>query len=146
MALWHNNQLISKTKTDVKKNTQEPVFEKIVYFDLPELDDDGLKGIKLDFAVMDKDWGKDDLIGRLVIGGENCVGTGLQHWNQIISSPLQEIEMWHPLCDLGAITTKITIKSDNQGSLESDMDKTLPSDEVPTHIFIYIYTIFKKIL
>ena len=143
MSLWHKDKLIEKAKTDTVNNTQNPVFNNtgLVFFDLSDLNEEGLKNIKLEFKVKDEDLVKDDVIGRLVIGGENCVGTGLQHWNQIISSPLQEIEMWHPLCDLGAITTKITIKSDNQGSLESDMDKTLPSDEVPTHIFIYLHHI-----
>ena len=76
---------------------------------------------------MDKDWGKDDLIGRLVLGGENCVGSCLKHWNRLIECPLQDVEMWHPLCDLGAVTTKLAIKSE---STECDLDKTLPSDQV----------------
>ena len=132
IALWYKNQLISKAKTDVQKNTQDPVFGKTIYFDLPELDEGGLKGnrlkdVKLDLAVMDKDWGKDDLIGRLVLGGENCVGSCLKHWNRLIECPLQDVEMWHPLCDLGAVTTKLAIKSE---STECDLDKTLPSDQV----------------
>ena len=127
VALWYKNQLISKAKTDDQKNTQDPVFGKIIYFDLPELDQGGLKNVKLDLAVMDKDWGKDDLIGRLVLGGENCVGSCLEHWNRLIECPLQDVEMWHPLCDLGAVTTKLAIKSE---STECDLDKTLPSDQV----------------
>ena len=127
IALWYKNQLISKAKTDVQKNTQDPVFGKTIYFDLPELDQGGLKNVKLDLAVMDKDWGKDDLIGRLVLGGENCVGSCLEHWNRLIECPLQDVEMWHPLCDLGAVTTKLAIKSE---STECDLDKTLPSDQV----------------
>lgn len=127
IALWYKNQLISKAKTDVQKNTQDPVFGKTIYFDLPELDQGGLKNVKLDLAVMDKDWGKDDLIGRLVLGGENCVGSCLEHWNRLIECPLQDVEMWHQLCDLGAVTTKLAIKSE---STECDLDKTLPSDQV----------------
>ena len=133
VALWYKDQLIAREQTEVKKNTLEPIFEKVFYFDLPELDHDGLKNVKLDLAVMDMDVGKkDDLMGRLVIGGEHCVTTGFQHWKKVMDSPLENIEMWHPLSGLGAVTTMLTIKSQADESSKTDFNKTQPSDQVCT--------------
>ena len=100
MTLWHKDQLIKKAKTDTIKKSLDPVFNKVELFDLPELGEEGLKSIKLVFTVMDKDWGKDDFIGRLVIGG-SVDGSGLQHWNKVIAEPLVETEVWHPLSETG---------------------------------------------
>ena len=101
------------------------------------MDPDGLKNVKLDLAVMDMDLGKkDDLMGRLVIGGEHCVATCLQHWKKVIDSPLENVEMWHPLSGLGAVTTKLTVKSQLEESSETDFDKTQPSDQVRTYLTI----------
>ena len=98
MTLWHNNKKIRMAKTDTADNTQDPVFNKVVFFDLPELGEEGLKSIKLVFKVMDEDWGKDDFIGRLVIGS-SVGGSGLQHWNQVIAEPLIETKLWHSLSE-----------------------------------------------
>ena len=132
MALWYKDQMIGKEQTEVKKNSLEPTFEKVVYFDLPELDQEGLKNVKLDLAVMDMDLGKkDDLMGRLVIGGEHCITTGLEHWKKVIDSPLENIEMWHQLSGLGAVTTKLTFKRQTSESIdEIDFNTTQPSDQV----------------
>ena len=115
LALWHKDKLVSKAKTDTQKNTQDPVFNKTLFFDLPELDPiAGLKNIKLEVTVMDEDFGKDDVIGRLVIGGAECAGTALKQWNQVIASPLDEFEAWHPLSESGIVaTTKPIIRPDD---------------------------------
>ena len=106
MALWHKDKLVSKAKTDTQKNTQDPVWNKTLFFDLPELDQDaGLNNIRLEFTVMDEDFGKDDVIARLVIGGSECAGTALEQWNQVIASPLDEFEAWQPLSESGIIAT-----------------------------------------
>ena len=122
VSMWHKGKMVAKTKTDTIKNTQDPVFNKTVFFDLPELDAEGLKNIKLEFTVMDEDWGKDDLIGRLVIGGENCAGSALHHWNKIIASPLAESEVWHPLSEFGDTpeTTKPVIEEKEPPVTEVD--------------------------
>ena len=119
LALWHKDKLVSKAKTDTQKNTQDPVFNKTLFFDLPELDPvAGLKNVKLDVTVMDEDFGKDDVIGRLVIGGAECAGTALKQWNQVIASPLDEIEAWQPLSESGIIATTKPI--------EPEENKVLP--------------------
>ena len=132
VSMWHKGKMVAKTKTDTKKNTQDPVFNKTVFFDLPELDAEGLKNIKLEFTVMDEDWGKDDLIGRLVIGGENCAGSALHHWNKIIASPLAESEVWHPLSEFGDTpeTTKPVIEEKETPVIEVDEKEPHEAKEV----------------
>ena len=94
IELWHNGKGISKAKTKTKKDTVDPVFDKTVEFELPVVD----KNTKVEFIVMDEDWGKDEFLGRIAIGGENCTdGTGLKHWNMAMAAPLDAIEVWHPL-------------------------------------------------
>ena len=131
VSMWHKGNMVAKTKTDTIKNTQDPVFNKTVFFDLPELDAEGLKNIKLEFTVMDEDWGKDDLIGRLVIGGENCAGSALHHWNKIIASPLAESEVWHPLSEFGDTpeTTKPVIEEKETPVIEVDTKELLATKE-----------------
>ena len=46
---------------------------------------------------MDKDWKKDDVIGTLVIGAENCATTGIEHWNKVMATPRVETKAWHEL-------------------------------------------------
>ena len=126
MALWHKGKLIEKAKTDTVKNSQNPVFNNtgLVFFDLPELDEEGLNSIKLEFTVMDEDWGKDDVIGRLVIGGEGCGGSGLHHWNKVIAKPLVETEVWHPLSESGVNTTKPVIEEKEPQVIPTDSEET----------------------
>ena len=103
--LWHKDRLIAKAATEAQKNTQDPVFNETVFFDLPELDSQGLKHVKLNFYMMDEDFGsKDDKMGHIVIGGENNEGSALLHWNKVIASPNQESEMWHPFLENGSTT------------------------------------------
>ena len=35
--LWHKDRLIAKAATEAQRNTQDPVFNETVFFDLPEL-------------------------------------------------------------------------------------------------------------
>ena len=133
ISIFQSGKEFAKAKTDTQKNNQNPVFNKTIFFDLPELNDEGLKNIKLEFTVMDEDFGKDDFIGKLIIGGEDCTGSALHHWNETISSPLSESEIWHSLTESG-ITPNITkpvveekepplIEADKTERLNGSMDK-----------------------
>lgn len=96
--LLYNNQRIAKKKTHVKKRTLNPVFNESFVFDLPHLDDHGLKNISLEFLLLDWDRvTKNEVIGRLDLGGPNCAGTALQHWNEVVTSPRRQIAEWHKL-------------------------------------------------
>ena len=51
IEFWHKTRLISKASTSAKKNTWNPVFNETVFFDLPELGNEGLKNIKLNSTI-----------------------------------------------------------------------------------------------
>lgn len=95
--LLFNNQRIAKKKTHVKKRTLNPVFNESFVFDLPKTED-GLKSVQLEFMLLDWDRvTKNEVIGRLDLGGESCEGTGLHHWEEIQNSPRRQIAEWHKL-------------------------------------------------
>jgi len=95
--LLYNDQRIAKKKTHVKKRTLNPVFNESFVFELPHLEE-GLKNISLEFMLLDWDRvTKNEVVGRLDLGGEKCTGTALHHWNEVISSPRRQIAEWHKL-------------------------------------------------
>lgn len=99
--LLFNGQRIAKKKTHVKKRTLNPVFNESFVFDLPHLDtDDGLNNVSLEFLLLDWDRvTKNEVIGRLDLGGPKCTGSALHHWNEVISSPRRQIAEWHKLLE-----------------------------------------------
>lgn len=95
--LLYNDQRIAKKKTHVKKRTLNPVFNESFVFELPHLEE-GLKNISLEFMLLDWDRvTKNEVIGRLELGGEKCEGTALHHWNEVLTSPRRQIAEWHKL-------------------------------------------------
>ena len=38
------------------------------------------------------------MIGTLEFGGDNCFGSALEHWNEMLNSASVEITKWHKLC------------------------------------------------
>lgn len=95
--LLYNNQRISKKKTHVKKRTLNPVFNESFVFDLPR-SEQGLAKVQLEFMLLDWDRvTKNEVIGRLELGGENCEGPELAHWKEIQASPRRQIAEWHKL-------------------------------------------------
>ena len=99
LLLFHNDKRIAKRKTHVKRNTLNPTFDDTFDFDLP-YEEDNLKNIKLDCVLLDRDrTSKNTVVGHVAFGGENCKGTALKHWSEIITFPSREVEKWHKLCD-----------------------------------------------
>lgn len=95
--LLYNNQRISKKKTHVKKRTLNPVFNESFVFDLPR-SESGLAKVQLEFMLLDWDRvTKNEVIGRLELGGEGCDGPELAHWKEIQASPRRQIAEWHKL-------------------------------------------------
>ena len=39
------------------------------------------------------------MIGTLEFGGDNCFGSALEHWNEMLNSASVEIKKWHKLCE-----------------------------------------------
>lgn len=95
--LLFNGQRIAKKKTHVKKRTLNPVFNESFVFELPHMEE-GLKNISLEFMLLDWDRvTKNEVIGRLELGGDKCEGTALHHWNEVLASPRRQIAEWHKL-------------------------------------------------
>ena len=95
--LLYNDQRIAKKKTHVKKRTLNPVFNESFVFELPHLEE-GLKNISLEFMLLDWDRvTKNEVIGRLELGGDKCQGSALHHWNEVLASPRRQIAEWHKL-------------------------------------------------
>merc|ERR1719410_11742 len=95
--LMYNGQRISKKKTHVKKRTLNPVFNESFVFDLPR-NESGLGKVQLEFMLLDWDRvTKNEVIGRLELGGPSCEGPELAHWKEIQASPRRQIAEWHKL-------------------------------------------------
>ena len=96
----HNDKMIVKKKSDIKKNTLNPCFNNTFEFELPK-DENVFKNVRLNFTVMD--WNRltyDYAIGQIEFGEENGESTAIQHWNEIIATPNNEVEKWHKLGEL----------------------------------------------
>ncbi|CAG0899367.1 unnamed protein product [Darwinula stevensoni] len=94
--LW-NGQRLAKKKTHVKKRTLNPVFNESFVFDLPN-GADSLDDISLEFLLLDWDRvTKNEVIGRVELGGPNCSGFARHHWTEVGKSPRRQIAQWHKL-------------------------------------------------
>ncbi|KAB0791939.1 hypothetical protein PPYR_03739 [Photinus pyralis] len=97
MYLLYNGQRIAKKKTHVKKRTLSPVFNESFVFDIPA-GGEGLENVNLEFLLLDWDRvTKNEVIGRLELGGPKCAGSALHHWNEVCNSPRRQIADWHKL-------------------------------------------------
>ncbi|XP_060527141.1 synaptotagmin-11 [Cylas formicarius] len=95
--LLFNGQRIAKKKTHVKKRTLSPVFNESFVFDIPT-NGEGLDAVSLEFLLLDWDRvTKNEVIGRLELGGQKCAGSALHHWNEVCNSPRRQIADWHKL-------------------------------------------------
>jgi len=96
--LLFNKQRITKKKTHIKKRTLNPVFNESFVFDLPKSQDSSLDNIQLEFVMLDWDRvTKNEVIGKLELGGEGSEGSQLHHWTEIQASPRRQIAEWHRL-------------------------------------------------
>ncbi|XP_017104760.2 synaptotagmin-4 [Drosophila bipectinata] len=98
--LLYNGQRIAKKKTHVKKRTLSPVFNESFAFDIPAAEGTGatLEGVSLELMLLDWDRvTKNEVIGRLELGGPNSTSTALNHWNEVCNSPRRQIAEWHKL-------------------------------------------------
>jgi len=95
--LHHNGQRIAKKKTHIKKRSLNPVYNESFVFDLPSSEGD-ISSTQLEFLVLDWDRvTRNEVIGRLSMGGPGCVGSAQHHWEEIQSYPRRQIAMWHKL-------------------------------------------------
>ncbi|XP_055306077.1 synaptotagmin-4 isoform X2 [Sitodiplosis mosellana] len=95
-----NGQRIAKKKTHVKKRTLSPVFNESFAFDIPTNEGTGssLENISLELMLLDWDRvTKNEVIGRLELGGPRCAGAAQNHWNEVCNSPRRQIAEWHKM-------------------------------------------------
>ncbi|XP_065094344.1 synaptotagmin-4 isoform X1 [Ochlerotatus camptorhynchus] len=98
--LLYNGQRIAKKKTHVKKRTLSPVFNESFAFDIPSTEGAGaaLDGVSLELMLLDWDRvTKNEVIGRLELGGPRSTGSALNHWKEVCNSPRRQIADWHKL-------------------------------------------------
>ncbi|KAL1140011.1 hypothetical protein AAG570_006988, partial [Ranatra chinensis] len=97
MYLLYNGQRIAKKKTHVKKRTLNPVFNESFVFEIPA-GAEALNKINLEFLLLDWDRvTKNEVIGRLELGGSKNTGSALHHWTEVTNSPRRQIAEWHKL-------------------------------------------------
>lgn len=97
MYLLYNGQRIAKKKTHVKKRTLNPVFNESFVFDIPP-GTEGLENVSLEFLLLDWDRvTKNEVIGRLELGGSKDNGGAVHHWHEVCTSPRRQIAEWHKL-------------------------------------------------
>ncbi|XP_055377681.1 synaptotagmin-4 [Condylostylus longicornis] len=98
--LLYNGQRIAKKKTHVKKRTLSPVFNESFAFDIPTTEGSGASLDNVSLELMLLDWDrvtKNEVIGRLELGGPRCTGSALNHWNELCNLPRRQIAEWHKL-------------------------------------------------
>lgn len=57
-----------------------------------------LEGVSLELMLLDWDRvTKNEVIGRLELGGPRSTGSALNHWKEVCNSPRRQIADWHKL-------------------------------------------------
>ncbi|XP_057210381.1 synaptotagmin-11a isoform X2 [Triplophysa rosa] len=95
--VFYGRKRIAKKKTHVKKCTLNPVFNESFIYDVPaEL----MPDISVEFLVIDFDrTTKNEVVGRLVLGGQSPVPSGVTHWREVCDNPRRQIAKWHNLTE-----------------------------------------------
>ncbi|XP_033909435.1 synaptotagmin-12-like [Acipenser ruthenus] len=89
-----DNRKISKKKTAVKRDENNPIFNEAMIFSVPAI---VLQDLSLRVTVAEYcEDGRADNIGHVIIGPE-ASGMGITHWNQMLVTLRKPVSMWHPL-------------------------------------------------
>ncbi|XP_076157035.1 synaptotagmin-11a [Alosa pseudoharengus] len=93
--VFYGRKRIAKKKTHVKKCTLNPVFNESFIYDVPaEL----MPDLSVEFLVIDFDrTTKNEMVGRVVLGGQSPAPTGVTHWREVCDNPRRQIAKWHNL-------------------------------------------------
>ncbi|XP_076864307.1 synaptotagmin-11a [Brachyhypopomus gauderio] len=95
--VFYGRKRMAKKKTHVKKCTLNPTFNESFIYDVPaEL----MPDISVEFLVIDFDrTTKNEVIGRLVLGGQSPIPSGVTHWREVCDNPRRQIAKWHNLAE-----------------------------------------------
>uniref|UniRef100_A0A667XHP8 Synaptotagmin XIa n=1 Tax=Myripristis murdjan TaxID=586833 RepID=A0A667XHP8_9TELE len=93
--IHYGHKRIAKKKTHVKKCTLNPVFNESFIVKVPaEL----LTDVSMEFLLVDFNRTiKNEVVGRLVLGGQSHMPTGATHWREVCDNPGRQIAKWHNL-------------------------------------------------
>ena len=95
ISLCTGDKTIKTKKTSVKRNTLDPVYNETLSFNVtPDIMDDCI----LVVTVWDyNSKGKDDMIGRVVLGKKATGSQAKNHWVSMLSSQRSPVAQWHEL-------------------------------------------------
>ncbi|XP_030745719.1 synaptotagmin-1 [Sitophilus oryzae] len=89
-----NGKRTKKKKTSCKKANCNPVWNEALTFNLPS---SSIANVELEISIYDQGndiMGSNPLLGCCAIGPK-VVGTGKDHWNDMIQSPRKTVFCWH---------------------------------------------------
>ncbi|NWS72488.1 SYT12 protein, partial [Crotophaga sulcirostris] len=92
--LLQDGRKISKKKTAVKRDDNNPVFNEAMIFSVPAIVLQDLS-LRVTVAECGED-GHADNTGHVLIGPA-ASGMGTTHWNQMLAMLRKPVSMWHPL-------------------------------------------------
>ncbi|XP_066530646.1 synaptotagmin-11a [Hoplias malabaricus] len=95
--VFYGRRRIAKKKTHVKKCTLNPVFNESFVYDVPaEL----MPDISIEFLLIHFErTTKNEVVGRLVLGGQSPTPSGVTHWREVCDNPRRQIAKWHNLAE-----------------------------------------------
>uniref|UniRef100_A0A8C4RT24 Synaptotagmin XIII n=1 Tax=Erpetoichthys calabaricus TaxID=27687 RepID=A0A8C4RT24_ERPCA len=94
LALKHQNTKLKKKQTRRVKHKINPVWNEMMMFEVPH---ELLSQSSLELEVLNQNQCSEALsLGQCSLGLQS-IGSGLQHWQQMLSNPRRQIAMWHPL-------------------------------------------------
>ncbi|XP_048517531.1 synaptotagmin-6 isoform X2 [Dendroctonus ponderosae] len=94
--LTANGKRIKKKKSSCKKGTCNPVWNEALIFNMPSTN---LQSSEFEIGVYDQGndlMGSNPLLGCCTIGPK-AVGTGKDHWNDMIHTPRKAVFCWHTI-------------------------------------------------
>ncbi|XP_065225167.1 synaptotagmin-10-like [Planococcus citri] len=90
------NKRMRKKRTSVKRSTLNPIYNEALTFDVPS---SNIEEVSLIVKVIDYDRiGYDELMGCVGIG-TSYIGTGRDHWLDMLDNPRKPVAQWYTLMD-----------------------------------------------
>ncbi|MEE6499375.1 hypothetical protein FKM82_003426 [Ascaphus truei] len=90
--LLQDGRKISKKKTAVKRDDNNPVFNEAMIFSVPAI---VLQELSLRITVAENcEDGRTENIGHVIIG-PTATGMGMTHWNQMLATLRKPVSLWH---------------------------------------------------
>ncbi|XP_068213645.1 synaptotagmin-15-like [Palaemon carinicauda] len=98
VSLMNQRRAVKTKKTAVVAAGEEPQYNESFHF-RPPPEMDGVH-LSLQLHVASNSNAKGRVVGRIVIGSFMFArGRGLNHWNEVLSTPKEAIQYWHPLTE-----------------------------------------------